>query len=106
MSDAEDLNPVCLTCGGHGMIGGLLPNGGGYDGEDCPDCSKPSCDLSRELRACNAQGNAIAAERKMAEAADVIDGFVEFAALIASRHALTSGELAVMDLLLSKTELP
>lgn len=73
---------------------------------DAQDLKPAQCDLSRELRACNARGNAIAAERKMAEAADVIDGFVEFAALIASRHALTSGELAVMDLLLSKTELP
>jgi hypothetical protein len=29
---------ACSTCGGHGMIGGLLPNGGGYDSEPCPDC--------------------------------------------------------------------
>lgn len=33
--------PTCKTCNGHGMIGGLLPNGGGYDGEPCPDCSAP-----------------------------------------------------------------
>lgn len=32
---------TCKTCNGHGMIGGLLPNGGGYDGEPCPDCSAP-----------------------------------------------------------------
>lgn len=29
----------CLTCGDRGMVGGLLPGGGGYDGQDCPDCS-------------------------------------------------------------------
>ncbi len=33
--------PACQTCNGHGMIGGLLPNGGGYDGEPCPDCAAP-----------------------------------------------------------------
>lgn len=33
--------PTCQTCNGKGMIGGLLPNGGGYDGEPCPDCSAP-----------------------------------------------------------------
>lgn len=29
----------CCTCEGHGMIGGLLPAGGGYESEPCPDCS-------------------------------------------------------------------
>lgn len=33
--------PVCQTCNGKGMVGGLLPNGGGYDGEPCPDCNTP-----------------------------------------------------------------
>lgn len=33
--------PTCQTCNGKGMIGGLLPNGGGYDGEPCPDCCAP-----------------------------------------------------------------
>lgn len=28
----------CLTCNGHGMIGGLTPHPG-YDAEPCPDCS-------------------------------------------------------------------
>lgn len=31
--------PKCLTCNGHGMVGGLLPGDGGYDGQDCPDCN-------------------------------------------------------------------
>lgn len=31
--------PVCQTCDGNGMIGGLLPNGGGHDSEPCPDCA-------------------------------------------------------------------
>ena len=31
--------PKCLTCNDHGMIGGLLPGDGGYDGQDCPDCN-------------------------------------------------------------------
>lgn len=31
--------PVCMCCNGHGEIGGLLPNGGGYDSEPCPDCN-------------------------------------------------------------------
>lgn len=33
--------PTCQTCNGQGMVGGLLPNGGGYDGEPCPDCNTP-----------------------------------------------------------------
>lgn len=33
--------PTCQQCNGKGMIGGLLPNGGGYDGEPCPDCTAP-----------------------------------------------------------------
>ena len=32
----------CLTCNGHGMIGGLLPNGGGYESHPCPDCAAPA----------------------------------------------------------------
>lgn len=108
MSDPQDLKPTCLTCGGHGMIGGLLPSGGGYDSEDCPECSKPSCDLSRELRACNAQGNAIAAERKMAWAADAIDSLVNAVHTLAVNYPspMKSGVRAVMDLALAKTELP
>lgn len=31
----------CLTCNGHGMIGGLTPNSG-YDAKQCPDCSPPA----------------------------------------------------------------
>lgn len=33
--------PLCDHCNGHGMVGGLLPNGGGYDGQPCPDCTAP-----------------------------------------------------------------
>lgn len=33
--------PTCQTCNGQGMVGGLLPNGGGYDGQPCPDCTAP-----------------------------------------------------------------
>lgn len=32
------IEPVCGMCNDHGMIGGLLPNGGGYDSEPCPEC--------------------------------------------------------------------
>lgn len=28
----------CLTCNGHGMVGGLTPHSG-YDAEPCPDCT-------------------------------------------------------------------
>ncbi|MBB3257677.1 hypothetical protein F4827_002542 [Paraburkholderia bannensis] len=66
---------------------------------------RPQTDLSRELRACNASGNAIGAERKMAQAADAIDALVEALSVIASRNPLISGERALMDLALSKTEL-
>ncbi|WP_447988389.1 hypothetical protein [Achromobacter spanius] len=31
----------CMTCGGHGMIGGLTQHSG-YDAEQCPDCSPPA----------------------------------------------------------------
>ncbi|WP_042295864.1 hypothetical protein [Paraburkholderia bannensis] len=105
MCDAQDLKPTCEKCGGHGMIGGLLPNGGGYDGEECPDCSKPTCDLSRELRGYDASGNAIGAERKMAQAADAIDALVEALSTIAARNPLKSGERLLLDLALAKTEL-
>lgn len=30
--------PLCDYCNGHGLVGGLLPNGGGYDGETCDEC--------------------------------------------------------------------
>lgn len=30
----------CLTCSGHGLIGGHLPDGSGH-GEPCPDCNAP-----------------------------------------------------------------
>ncbi|MGE8567530.1 MAG: hypothetical protein ACN6PV_13750 [Achromobacter sp.] len=31
----------CMTCGGHGMVGGLTQHSG-YDAEPCPDCSPPA----------------------------------------------------------------
>lgn len=31
----------CLTCNGHGMVGGLTPHSG-YDAEPCPDCTPPA----------------------------------------------------------------
>lgn len=39
MIDASPKGGTCGTCNGHGMIGGLLPAGGGYESEPCPDCS-------------------------------------------------------------------
>lgn len=66
---------------------------------------KPTCDLSRELRAYNASGNAIGAERKLAQAADAIDALVEALSIIAARNPLKSGERVLMDLALAKTEL-
>lgn len=30
----------CLTCSGHGLIGGHMPDGSGH-GEPCPDCNAP-----------------------------------------------------------------
>lgn len=50
--------PTCQTCNGKGMIGGLLPNGGGYDGQPCPDCAAPQ---TEPLSAAMAD---IAAERR------------------------------------------
>lgn len=35
------VQPACMTCSGHGMVGGLLPNGGGYQADPCPDCAAP-----------------------------------------------------------------
>ena len=29
---------ICTGCCGEGQIGGLLPNGGGYEAEQCPFC--------------------------------------------------------------------
>jgi len=40
-ADAVQAAPAptpCTGCSGHGMVGGLLPNGGGYDSEECPFC--------------------------------------------------------------------
>lgn len=31
-------NETCTGCNGRGEVGGLLPNGGGYDSEQCPFC--------------------------------------------------------------------
>jgi hypothetical protein len=66
----------------------------------------PQTDLSRELRAYNANGNAIGAERMMARAADAIDALVEALALVAGTNPhLNSGVRAVMDMALLKTEI-
>ena len=40
--DASPKGAHCATCNGHGAVGGLLPAGGGYESEPCPDCSGPS----------------------------------------------------------------
>ncbi len=37
--DASPKSDSCATCNGHGMVGGLLSAGGGYESEPCPDCS-------------------------------------------------------------------
>jgi hypothetical protein len=42
-------DPVCGACNGYGMIGGLLPNGGGYDGEPCPECCEARRDRGQEI---------------------------------------------------------
>ena len=36
------VQPACMTCSGHGMVGGLLPNGGGYQADPCPKCTVPA----------------------------------------------------------------
>ncbi len=41
-ADASQNGSHCATCNGHGMVGGLLPVGGGYESDPCPDCSGPS----------------------------------------------------------------
>ena len=38
LSPATVAQPKCLTCNGHGMVGGLMSGGGGYDSLECPDC--------------------------------------------------------------------
>lgn len=30
--------PLCEACNSHGLVGGLLPGDGGYDGETCDEC--------------------------------------------------------------------
>ncbi|MGE8659089.1 MAG: hypothetical protein ACN6O8_20285 [Achromobacter sp.] len=40
-----DAAPSCLTCGGHGMVGGLTQHSG-YDAEPCPDCAAPAVPVS------------------------------------------------------------
>ncbi len=40
-----DAAPSCLTCGDHGMVGGLTPHSG-YDAEPCPDCTAPASPVS------------------------------------------------------------
>lgn len=64
------------------------------------------CDLSRELRAYNASGNAIGAERKMAQAADAIDWLVNAVQILAVNYPgpMQSGVRAVMDAALLKVE--
>lgn len=37
MTTPSNCNP-CGGCNGHGMVGGLLPGGGGYDCHECPIC--------------------------------------------------------------------
>lgn len=71
---------------------------------DAQELKPAQCDLSRELRAYNASGNAVGAERMMSRAADTIDALVEALTIIASRNPLKSGERALMDMALLKTE--
>ena len=35
---AAPVQPKCRACNGHGLVGGLLSGGGGYDSQDCPEC--------------------------------------------------------------------
>lgn len=37
-AQAEPVQSKCLTCNGHGLIGGHMQDGSGY-GEGCPDCN-------------------------------------------------------------------
>lgn len=34
--------PVCMTCNGHGLIGGFVSADSGYDSRPCPDCNTPA----------------------------------------------------------------
>ncbi|WP_181374892.1 hypothetical protein [Pectobacterium parmentieri] len=34
----KSVEQKCTGCDGHGLVGGLLPNGGGYDVDECPYC--------------------------------------------------------------------
>ena len=36
------VQPACMNCSGHGMVGGLLPSGGEYQADPCPDCTAPA----------------------------------------------------------------
>jgi len=41
--DGAPKPPKCLTCNDHGLIGGWSGGvDGGYDSQDCPDCTPPS----------------------------------------------------------------
>ena len=46
----------CLTCNGHGMIGGWRA-GEGYDSEPCPDCNSPDALTPTERAACQQCGS-------------------------------------------------
>lgn len=41
--------PTCLTCSGHGLVGGFVSAESGYDAEDCPDCQAEQPDHSGEV---------------------------------------------------------
>lgn len=47
-AEAQQGEPVCLTCGGEGAIGGWR-HGEGYDQEPCPDCTKQAVLAVTEL---------------------------------------------------------
>lgn len=38
----------CLTCSGHGLVGGHMPDGSGH-GEPCPDCNAPQPSVPAEF---------------------------------------------------------
>lgn len=41
--------PLCEYCNGHGLIGGLLPAGGGYESEICKECGGTGSRYPAEL---------------------------------------------------------
>lgn len=90
LSPATVAQPKCLTCNGHGMVGGLMSGGGGYDSLECPECKGSGATVAQPVDVRILREMADRWESQAAEetATRRVDGHCMAAALRGCAHGL------------------